>query len=396
MISVEEAKDIITNRTQQLPETKMNVVNSVGHTVSENVVAKINIPSFDNSAMDGFSLIHSDIENGVKEFIILEDIKAGNHKKIFVRSGECAPIFTGAPIPNGADTIIMVEKTSEKDGKMIIKKGYNSTIGKHIRLLGEQIKEGKIALKKGDIINPSAASYLSALGETKVQVYSSPKVKIITTGNEIVQAGNPLKSGQIYESNSTALISLLKEQNVSDIYHEVGKDTIKELLSTLKDVEKYDIVILTGGISVGKYDFVADCLERIGVKKEFHKVAQKPGKPLYFGTKGNTLFFALPGNPAAVITSYYQYIYPAIQKMMGSKKITLKQSSLPLLQNVRIKANRANFLKGKISKEGVEVLSGQGSHILSSFAIADCLIYLPKGKKDWGKGENVEVHILPE
>ena len=396
MISVEKAKKIISEKINLLHSEKIEVVNSVDRILSADVIAKINIPSFDNSAMDGFALKHSDLENGKTDFLILEDIKAGDNTEITINPGECAPIFTGALIPNGTDTIIMVEKTSEREGKMIIKKGYNSTIGKHIRLLGEQIKEGKIALKKGDIINPSAASYLSALGETKVQVYSSPKVKIITTGNEIVQAGNPLKSGQIYESNSTALISLLKEQNVSDIYHEVGKDTIKELLSTLKDVEKYDIVILTGGISVGKYDFVADCLERIGVKKEFHKVAQKPGKPLYFGTKGNTLFFALPGNPAAVITSYYQYIYPAIQKMMGSKKITLKQSSLPLLQNVRIKANRANFLRGKISKEGVEVLSGQGSHILSSFAIADCLIYLPKGKKDWGKGENVEVHILPE
>jgi len=396
MITVEKAKDIISSKTIRLSQTKMKVVDSVGHVIAEDIHAKINIPSFDNSAMDGFSLIHSDIENGVNEYTILEEIKAGDHKDVFINSGECAPTFTGAPIPNGADTIIMVEKTLERDGKMIIEKGYNSKVGKHIRILGEQIKEGEIAIKKGNVINPSVASYLSALGETEILVYSSPKVKIITTGNEIVKVGNPLKFGQIYESNSTALISLLKEQNVSDIYHEVVNDTTEELLATLADSNKYDIMILTGGISVGKYDLVDDCLEEIGVKKEFHKISQKPGKPLYFGTKENTLFFALPGNPAAVITSYYQYIYPTIQKMMGSKKINLKQSSLPLLQDVKIKANRSNFLKGKMNNKGVKVLSGQGSHILSSFAIADCLIYLPKGKKEWKKGENVEVHILPE
>ncbi len=165
MITVEKAKDIISSKTIRLSQTKMKVVDSVGHVIAEDIVAKINIPSFDNSAMDGFSLIHSDIENGVKEFTILEDIKAGDHKEVFVSSGECAPTFTGAPIPNGADTIIMVEKISERDGKMVIEEGYNSKVGKHIRLLGEQIEKGEIALKKGNLINPSTASYLSALGE---------------------------------------------------------------------------------------------------------------------------------------------------------------------------------------------------------------------------------------
>jgi molybdopterin molybdotransferase len=394
MITVEKAKDIISIKAIRLPQTKMKVVDSVGYVITEDVVAKINIPSFDNSAMDGFSLIHSDIENGIKEFTILEDIKAGDHKKIFVNSGECAPIFTGAPIPNGADTIIIVEKTSERDGKMIVEEEYKSKVGKHIRILGEQIEEGEIALKKGQRITPSTASYLSALGETEIQVYSSPKVKIITTGNEIVKAGNPLKFGQIYESNSTALISLLKEQNVSEIYHEAGNDTTEELLSTLVDSDDYDIIILTGGISVGKYDLVANCLEEIGVKKEFHKISQKPGKPLYFGTKENTLFFALPGNPAAVITSYYEYIYPTIRKMMGVKITQLKTIKLPILNEVKTKANRSNFLKGKTEKDGVKVLFGQGSHILSSFSVADCLIYLPKGKEIWNEGEEVEVHIL--
>jgi len=394
MISVEKAKEIITENTRILSSKKIDVLQAVGKVLSEDIIAKINIPSFDNSAMDGFALKHSDIKNGITDFKIIGEVKAGDNSNMEIKSGECTEIYTGAPIPKGTDTIIMVEKTSTKDGKMILEKNYQSKLGKHIRLLGEQIKKGENALKKGSVINPSTASYLSALGETKVAVYSTPKIKIITTGNEIIQAGNPLKFGQIYESNSTALITLLKEQKAEDIIRQIGKDTIEELQETLSDSAEFDIVILTGGISMGKYDLVADCLNELGVKKEFHKIAQKPGKPLYFGTKGNTLFFALPGNPAAVITSYYEYIFPTIRKMMGFENTRLKSVKLPLLDEVKIKANRSNFLKGKIEKEGVKVLFGQGSHILSSFSVADCLIYLPKGKELYKKGEEVEVHIL--
>ena len=396
MISVEKAKKIISEKINLLHSEKIEVVNSVDRILSADVIAKINIPSFDNSAMDGFALKHSDLENGKTDFLILEDIKAGDNTEITINPGECAPIFTGALIPNGTDTIIMVEKTTTENNIMKVEEGYQSQSGKHIRLLGEQIKKGEVAIFKGQKINPATASYLSALGETEVKVFSSPEILIITTGNEIVQAGNPLQYGQVYESNSTAIITLLKQQSVTDITYKIAKDTNVNLLNKLENSEHYDIVILTGGISVGKYDLVADCLEKIGVQKEFHKIAQKPGKPLYFGTKGKTLFFALPGNPAAVITSYYEYLFPVIRKMMRYKNIELKKENLTLLNDVKIKANRSNFLKGKIEGNGVTILSGQASHILSSFAIADCFIYLPKGKENWKKRESVEVHILPE
>ncbi|MBC8266691.1 MAG: molybdopterin molybdotransferase MoeA [Flavobacteriales bacterium] len=395
MISVEQAKKNISNSCTVNQIIKSDILSSVGFILAEDVNAKINIPGFNNSAMDGFAIQHQDIENGITEFHVLKEVQAGDYSKEGMKSGECVPIYTGAPIPQGADSIIMVEKTTIINGKMLVEKDYKSKKGKHIRLLGEQIKKGDVALTKGSLISPSTSSYLAALGETKVAVYTSPKVKIITTGNEIIQAGNNLEFGQIYESNSTALITLLKEQKTTEVIHETVRDSRKELLSTLSNSDDFDIVILTGGISMGKYDLVADCLEEIGVKKEFHKIAQKPGKPLYFGTKNKTLFFALPGNPAAVITSYYEYIYPTIRKMMGYRNTELKQTTLSLLDEVRIKANRSTFLKGQIEKEGVKVLFGQGSHILSSFAVADCLIYLPQGKEVWKKGEKVEVHILP-
>lgn len=394
MISVEEAKNIVYNKTKTLSSERLAVLDAVGRITSENIISKINVPSFNNSAMDGFALKNADIEKGISEFKVIGEIKAGDNPNITINSGECIPIYTGAPIPNGTDTIVMVEKTFLSNNIMMIEEGYQSKVGKHIRLEGEQIKHGEIALQKGLKITPSTASYLSAIGETTITVFSAPKVKIITTGNELIQAGEPLNFGQIYESNSTALISLLKEQRVTKITHKIAKDTSEYLFHTLSDYNDFDLIILTGGISMGKYDLVADCLEKIGVEKAFHKVAQKPGKPLYFGTKENTLFFALPGNPAAVITSYYEYIYPTIKKMMGFENTQLKTIRLPLLDDVKIKSNRSNFLKGKLEEDGVRVLFGQDSHILSSFAIADCLIYLPKGIELWRKGEKVEVHIL--
>ena len=395
MISVEQAKTTISNSCKVKPIITVDLLSAVGFILAEDVIAKINIPSFDNSAMDGYAIQHQDIENGITKFHISEEVKAGDYPKDKIRTGECVPIYTGAPIPPGADSIIMAEKTTIFNEQMKIENGYKSKKGKHIRLLGEQIRKGEVALIKGTKISPSISSYLSALGEVEIPIFSEPKIKIITTGNEIIKAGIPLQFGQIYESNSTALIALLKEQKITKITPIIARDTTKDLLEKLQDINQYDIIILTGGISVGKYDLVADCLTEIGVEKIFHKIAQKPGKPLFFGRKKNTLIFALPGNPAAVITSYYQYIYPTIKKMLGFEKTELEKVQLPLLQDISIKENRSNFLKGKISEKGVNILSGQGSHILSSFSKSDCFIYLPQGKKHWYKGGNVEVQILP-
>ena len=395
MINVEEAKKIISNSCKESKIVRSTILSAVGYVLAQDVIAKINIPSFNNSAMDGYALRDIDLKNGISTFNILDDVKAGDNSNITVKKGECAPIFTGAMIPNGADTVIMVEKTAIINGKMKVDKDYKSKTGKHIRLLGEQIKKGEIAVKENTYISPAVASYLSALGETTISIYKPPKIKIITTGNEIIKAGTNLELGQIYESNSTALLALLSEQKVKDITHNICRDTNEEMLNTLSDILEYDIVIITGGISVGKYDLVEEALRKVGVKKEFYKVAQKPGKPLFFGTKENTLIFALPGNPAAVITSYYQYIYPTIQKMMKREETELKKMHVPLLDNISIKPNRANFLKGKVKENGVEVLFGQGSHILSSFSEANSLIYLPKGKEEWKKGELVEAQILP-
>ncbi len=394
MISVEKAKEIIFLESKKTKAIKQKVIASVGSILAEDIIAEINIPSFNNSAMDGYAFKYADFERGILKFKLQEEVKAGDNTSVVVQESCCSPIYTGAPIPEGADTVVMLEETTPKGDSIEINADYKNKLGKHIRIKGEQIQKGNLALKKGTIINPATASYLSALGNSEVKIFQAPKVKIITTGNEIIKPGTPLKFGQIYESNSTALISLLKQQNVKDIKHEVAKDTLEELQATLEDVNVYDIVIVTGGISVGKYDLVADALAAIGVEKKLYKIAQKPGKPLYFGTKDNTLFFALPGNPAAVITSYYEYIYPTIKKMMGFSDFELQKLSTILLKDVKIKTSRAHFLKGKINANGVDILGGQDSHILNSFAAANCLVYL-KDKELWKTGDNVEVHLLP-
>ena len=396
MICVENARNTVLGSLKKANVEERNITSCVGFVLAEDIVSKIDIPSFDNSAMDGYAVQHHDLENKIRHFKILNEIKAGDNSNVVVREGYCAPIYTGAPMPLGADTVVMVEETEIKGDRIIVNDEYESKLGRHIRRRGEQVEVGEIALEKGTTINPSGASYLAALGFTKVKVFSPPKVKIITTGNEIIEAGKELEFGQIYESNSTALITLLKQQGVADLQHVTGRDDVDELLKTFEDLNDFDIVILTGGISMGKYDLVADCLKEVGVEKKFHKIAQKPGKPFYFGILNETLIFALPGNPSAVITSYYEYIFPAIGKMMGRSMPSLVKSFFPLLSKVKIKANRSNFLKGKIEQEGVEVLSGQGSHILNSLAIADCFIYLPKGQEVFHKGEVVEVHLLPK
>jgi molybdopterin molybdotransferase len=394
MISVREAKSCVLSKVQASKIKLVHLDSAFGQVLSESIFAPIDLPNFDNSAMDGYGISFSDLENGVFTFKIVDEIKAGDQYTGELAPETACPIYTGAPIPKGIDVVIPIEKIKESSGSIEIEE-YPIVKGQHIRVKGEQIKKGQLALEKGTVLNPSSLGFIAALGLKELTVFKKPKIALITTGNELVDIGEDLIHGQIYNSNSHTLKALVQEVGIFDFVSFHTKDTYETTYNCFKNaLENYDMIISTGGVSVGKYDLVAQVLEDLNVEKQFHKVNQKPGKPLYFGLHKKAIVFGLPGNPAAVITSFYQYVSPCIKKMQGHANVTLNNKKATLKHNYLVDSPRTQFLKAKHQNEQVEILNGQGSHLLQTMAMANCLVEIPPHTCA-KKGDIVSLQLLP-
>jgi molybdopterin molybdotransferase len=393
MISVEKAKKLIVVAAKSLPALQLEISKALNQVLAETVFSPIDYPPFDQSAMDGFAVFHSDILEQ-KAIEIIGEAPAGSPFKGKISEGQSVQIFTGAKIPEGVDTVIIQERVLIEKGK-IISDGSPLAKGANIRKKGFQIKKGDVALPYGTTLNPGAIGYLAGLGIASAFVFPKPKVSIIVTGNELQKPGTQLKDGQIYESNSFALKAALESMGiVATRVSDIGDDeeTTKESLAFA--IANSDVVLVSGGISVGKYDFVGKCLEELQVENIFYKIAQKPGKPIFFGKKNDCLVFALPGNPASALSCFYEYVCPALKIMQGFTEVFPKAQTLPITSNYTKKQGLSLFLKGRIQKGKVQVLDGQESSNIGSFALADCLIYLPADKGKVEKGEMVEVHLI--
>ena len=391
MISVDEAKNIINDNVEVLTSIKIALKDAVGYTLSENVFSKIDFPPFNQSNVDGYAIAFKDVH---ERLIINGESAAGNSENFSLQPKHAMRIFTGAPVPANADTVVMQEKVVIENGSLIIEDDKLQQ-GVNFRPKGKDILKGSVALQKNEALTAGAVGFLTALGITEVSVYKKPSVSIIITGNELQQPGNNLQYGQVYEANSFMLESALEQLHFDDIIVYYADDNLERLTHQLCDaLEKSDMILLCGGISVGDYDFVLKASENCGVKKLFHKVKQRPGKPLYFGKKENKIVFGLPGNPSSVLTCFYEYVVEALAIMINRKSFikTIRAS----LQNDFLKiSGLAFFLKGLLKDDEVIGLDAQESYRLSSYAKANCLIRLEEERTEYKAGEIVEVHVLP-
>lgn len=392
MISTSEAISIVNESTKRLSPKEMALGESLNHILAEDAVAKLDLPPFNQSAMDGYALkLHdSNVYHAICE------IKAGDDaSSVFLKPGEAIKIFTGAMCPLDADLVCRIEDISING--YTIKVNVTPNKGANIRLKGEQINEGEKGLSKGTTINPAAIGFLANLGIKNVQVFPSPKISIISTGNELVTPQNhyELPIGKIYESNGLMLKSAIESFNFSTDYPIHLLDDYTSVLNGLKTgLDSSDVLIISGGISVGDYDFVGEALLELDVEQKFYKVNQKPGKPLFFGTKDNKLVFALPGNPAAALTCFYIYVLPALNKMAGKEFTELNKSKAAIETPIEKSNSREQFLKAVLKDKKVTVLEGQSSAMLRTFAEANALIHLPANSSPQ-KGELVDVIELP-
>lgn len=392
MISVGEAKKIIEENIHPLTPTRFSLETAGAKVLAEDVYASLDIPAYPQSSMDGYA-ISFDGWQQYKKLKIKGESAAGNSKAGPILPAQAMRIFTGAPVPAGADTVVMQEKVKTENGFLIVE-DEKLQMGNNVRPAGSEIQSGALGLAKESLLSPAAIGFLAGIGLTSVSAYPLPSVSIIITGNELQQPGTPLGAGQVYESNSFTLRAMLQLLGVEDVNVFYAEDELESVTTILnRELTRADLVLLTGGISVGDYDFVLEATAACGVKQLFHKVKQRPGKPLYFGKKENKVVFGLPGNPSSVLTCFYQYVLPAIG-LLSKKDLQLKTIKAPLAKAIKKNTNLTHFLKGFYNGETVADLDAQESYKMNSFAKANCLIQVNEESTECREGELVEIHLL--
>ncbi|RYG03250.1 MAG: molybdopterin molybdenumtransferase MoeA [Chitinophagaceae bacterium] len=401
MIPVSEAKSLIRNNVNRLPVRRVAVENSAGLTLAEDVIAPFDIPSFYQSSMDGYAVAFDTLNlsegktaTGSKIFRIAGESAAGNHEDFVVLPGDVARIFTGAPLPSDTDTIIIQERTEPGDGGIRIN-DHAIEKAQFVRAPGAEIRADEVALSEGHLLTPASVSYLASIGVVDVVVYPSPLVTVVVTGNEFIERGRSPQKGKVFESNSIGLTAALRQAGVANVRILYAADTIEDTVQAMKKAcSESNLVLFTGGVSVGDYDFVAAAAEACGIAKIFHRVAQKPGKPLYFGKREAVTLFGLPGNPSSVLTCFYEYVLIAIQQLTG-RALELRSAEVMLKQEYRKPSGLMHFLKAYCENGLVATLSAQESFKLSSFATANCLVVLPEETTVAKIDETVTIHWLP-
>lgn len=391
MISVTEAKDLLAQQCQKGQISETFLQDSLDRILAEDVVSPIAVPSFDNSAMDGYAMRFDENRNSWE---VITNIQAGDTAAKKLGDGEAARIFTGAKMPEGADTVIQQELII-REGNTIFYQHEKIRTGSNVRLKGSQCKAGEQILKQGTKITPGVIGLLASVGLKKVKIYAPPSVAYIVTGNELKEVGEDLTEGEIYNSNGPMLEALLRESGIEKISALRAADDKESLQQTINiALAKNDVLILSGGISVGDYDFVKECLETAGVEELIYKVKQRPGKPFYAGKKGDKWIFALPGNPASVLCCFVQYVNPCLNFSMGQEDVWSPDLQLPLAEDAQKKAGFTFFMKAKKEEGKVTLLKGQQSFNLQAFSTADCLVELEEEKDMIPAGTVVPVYYL--
>ncbi|MDQ3100894.1 MAG: molybdopterin molybdotransferase MoeA [Bacteroidota bacterium] len=388
MITVEKAKEIMMDAISPLPIKEITLREAPGHFAATDLYSDHDHPLFHNSAVDGYAFA---LTKDLQEWKVVGDIAAGETWKVRLDKGECVRIFTGAMLPAGADTVVMQEYVTHVADR-IQHNDNGLAVGKNVRLKGEQIKAGDLVLRKGAAITAAAAGLLASVGIRKLKVHEWPYVSIIITGGEFL--GNSSEPGKIFNSNDVMLESILQSAGIRPMILR-SNDDANELDRTLRQaLAKSDVVITTGGVSVGEHDLVRSVLEATGADILFHKVSQKPGKPLLFGKSLQKLIFGLPGNPRAVLVLFWEYVLPAIRALMGAAEPGPKKEFLKITSDVPLKGDRSEFRAAKVHGGDVELLRDEGSHMLTSLIDANALVYFPMRSERIKAGSSVEVHPI--
>lgn len=384
LISVEEAHQRILSFVQLQPIETCPLHEGLGRYLAEPILSHRPIPAFDNSAVDGFAVLMEDVQTIPCAQPVSGCVLAGDGLPSPITPETCVQVMTGAPIPPNADAIVMVEWTEAlPNGNLQINRAPKQ--GQNIRRAGDDVSEGKEVLGKGALMTPAAIGMAATLGAATLNLFRKPRIAIISTGNELVEAGKPIQYGQIYDANAPALAAYATQAGAEVVCQIHVRDDLPEMLRVFAQLPAADIWLISGGVSMGTHDFVRQALDCLGWMPEFWRIRQRPGKPLAFGTLGKTLIFGLPGNPVSSAVTFDQYVRPVLRAMQGISAPFRPQYTAKLTTSVPKSAGLHHFIRGKLSTDASGALhvtptGAQGSHRFSSVLFADALIHLPE---DW-------------
>jgi molybdopterin molybdotransferase len=404
-IRFQEALDIIaSSSTRVMPTETVPLVLAPGRVLSEDIVARESIPPAANSAMDGYAVRAEDLARASREapvaLRVVDESSAGSLATRAVGRGEAIRIMTGGLVPEGADAIVEVEATSESDGVVEVRRSVRT--GEAVRTAGEDVRAGETVLVAGRRVTPGDIGVLASLGVVNVPVRVPPKVGILSTGNEIVEVFRTPESGQIRNSSSPALYAHCAAAGAEPIDLGIARDDREELEEKLEHGLRYDILLTTGGVSAGQYDYVQQVLPALGVDVRFHKVNIKPGRPVLFGVyaagQDETLVFGLPGNPVSTLVVFRQFVRPALRALLRESDTTLSLTAR-LTTPLRKSDDKRHFVRGVLSRAAdgsleVTTTGTQSSGAMSSMSRANCIIVLDENSRGCDSGEMVEVEVM--
>ncbi len=395
LIPFEEARRTELEKVKLLPWEKLPIQDSLGRILAEDVRSDITLPPWDNSGVDGYA-IKGDYREGDRKRVV-EVVAAGEEGQREVTEDTAVKIMTGAPVPPGTDRVIMVEDV-EVDGDYIVLKKVIPE-GKNIRRRGEDLIEGRVVLEKGKLIRPYEMGQLASVGKSQVKVYRRATVAILATGNEIVDIDEKRNPFQIRNSNGYTLYGQVLAAGGIPFSLGVAPDDEDGLEERVRAGLKFDILVTSGAISMGDYDLLKKVLQKLDVEIHFWKVKERPGLPLLFATKDDTLIFCLPGNPVSTAVMFEQHVRPALLKMMGHRRIFRPTVKARIDRDLKLKGGLRHFVRVKLKREGdqwIASLTGdQGSGILSSMVMADGLLVYYEDA-EYREGDVVEVEIINE
>jgi molybdopterin molybdotransferase len=396
LLSIDVAIDTVLAAVEPLDAESTTLLDAFGRVAAGDIVSGEQVPSFDNSAMDGYAVDGTALAAGHTTFRVTVEIPAGHYVAEPVGPGAAAKIMTGAPLPPGVDTVVPVELTSQSGDELTVHETVKP--GANARQAGEDVAVGDVVLPRGARLGPAEVGLLASIGVGPVTVARRPRVAILATGSELVPAGEPLRPGQIRNSNSYTAYGQVSAAGGEPVMLGIARDDLEETRRLIAAALEHDVVLTSGGVSVGEFDFVKQVQQELGVERRFWGVATKPGKPLAFGVRGRTLVFGVPGNPVAAMVSFELYIRPALLALQGRRDLYRPYVVAASAEPVKRTKERTEARRCRLERRGrgwvFSTTGPQGSGILRSMTLADGLAFIPAGHPGSAPGEEFMVLLL--
>jgi len=390
-LSVDEALERILARVRPLEPVSMELLDALGATLAEDAVADRDVPPFRNSAMDGYAVIAADVASAPATLRVVGEIAAGGVPSRPIARGEAMRIMTGAPLPDGADTIVRVEDTDNRTDTVTVTVATKP--GTSVRAAGEDLRRGETVLRAGTVLRAAEIGVLATIGRTSVQVVGRPRVAVLSTGDEVVELDAPLRPGQIRDANRYSLASAARAMGATPVPLGIVRDTADDLRRALRDAAtKADVIVTSGGVSVGDHDHVKPVVDELG-SMDFWSIAIRPGRPLAFGEIDGKLIFGLPGNPVSSLLGFELFVRPALLKMAGRRLLQRPRVTATLDDTLDTPPGLRFFARGIYdpATNTVRTTGPQGSGILRSMALANCFIDVPATIQHVDRGASVTV-----